>query len=74
MTDPWKPWTAVRPDDGEVLVVYPNQGNVMKLVSFNHVHGFWESKGQSITGIENQGCYWMSIPKFTLRSRQRSSK
>lgn len=52
------------PKDREIIVVYPQQGNVKLLVRWNDVHNYWESKGEAKLGIENQGCLWTDIPEL----------
>jgi hypothetical protein len=68
----WKPFNTA-PKDREILVVYPHQMNTVLLVRYNHVHKYWQSKGEPKLGIENQDCLWTDIPK-TKPTKDSSNK
>lgn len=58
-------WQALdtAPKDGtEFLIRYPLQGNVKKLVNWNKVHGWWESKGMPVLGLDHQRADWHPLP------------
>ncbi len=57
----WKSFETA-PKDREILVIYPNQGNVKCLVNWDVIHKTWESKGEPKPGLENQGCLWIDTP------------
>ena len=61
----WTTFESAPKDGTEFLVVYPHQGNVYQLISYNRIHGYWQSKGQPKLGIEHQGCLWspISLPR-----------
>lgn len=58
----WQPFETAPKDGTEFLVKYPLQGNVNQLVNWNTIHGYWQSKGESVPGIESQKCEWLPIP------------
>lgn len=61
METTWKDFDSA-PKDREILVVFPNQGNVFLLIKWDNIHGYWVSKAEPKLGIENQGCKWTDIP------------
>lgn len=58
----WQLFNSAPEDGTEILVVFPQQGNVMLLVNYNRIHGYWESKGKPKIGLEHQGCLWQHKP------------
>lgn len=58
----WQPFETAPKDGTEFLARYPLQGNVKQLVSWNTIHGYWQSKGEHLPGIESQKCEWLPIP------------
>jgi hypothetical protein len=54
----WKPMDTAPKDGTEFVVRYTLQGNVKKLVCWNNIHGFWQSKGES---VNMAGCEWSPI-------------
>lgn len=60
----WQPFKTAPKDGTEFLVRYPLQGGVKQLVNWNTIHGYWQSKGEHVPGIESQKCEWLPIPNF----------
>lgn len=56
----WMPIDSAPKDGSEFLTSNANQGRVKQLVSWNRIHGFWQSKGES---IHLQATHWMPIPE-----------
>ena len=57
-------WQDIKtaPKDGtEFLTKNLNQGGVLELVSWNTIHGYWQSKGKAIS---MQATHWLVVPKF----------
>ena len=46
----------------EFLVRYNNQGGVKELVSWNKIHGHWQTKGVAIVSL--QATHWLKIPDY----------
>lgn len=57
----WRPIADIPKTGEEVLVVYTKSGNVKKLVRWNRVHEYWESKGKPVLGLEQNADYWYRI-------------
>ena len=58
-------WNLIKtaPKDGEeVLVCYAHQGGVKKLINWNKLYGYWESKGKP--ELNMQASHWLRIPAF----------
>ncbi|KKL76313.1 hypothetical protein LCGC14_2046160 [marine sediment metagenome] len=58
-------WISVKdrelPRDGlEFLGLYGRQMNVKQLISFNRLHGYWQSKGEAITVVGVT--HWAELP------------
>lgn len=62
----WRPIESAPKDGTEILVRYPLQGNVKKLVNWNTVHGYWQSKGLPELGLEAQSPDWHPLPPDAL--------
>lgn len=58
----WQSIETAPKDGSEFLVVYGRQGNVMKLVRMNRMHGFFTSKGVPELGLMNNATHWMPLP------------
>ena len=57
-------WQSIKtlPKDGaEYLTVNNKQGNILSLVNWNTIYGYWESKGKAIS---MQATHWFKIPNF----------
>ena len=51
---------ATAPKDGtEFLACWPQQGHVVQLISWNRIHGYWQSKGQPKVSMHAK--LWMPI-------------
>lgn len=64
----WQPIETVPKDGSEFLVCYGRQGNAKKLISWNTIHGYWQSKGNWEPGLMQNATLWMPIsepPKET---------
>ena len=58
----WNRDFSEAPRDGsEVLICFVDQGQVLKLVRFNLVHGYWVSKGTPELGLNSQNLMWQEI-------------
>ena len=57
----WQPIETAPKDGKEFLVCNTRQGNVKQLVSWNKVHGFWQSKGKA--DVSFQWTHWMPLPE-----------
>ena len=57
-------WTRfeVAPKDGREILVYYIHQHVYLLVSFNLVHGQWESKSRPLLSSA-EGLVWMDLPE-----------
>lgn len=55
----WRGMDSAPKDGSEFVMRYTLQGNAKRLVNWNTIHGFWESKGQAIMNIT--GCEWHQI-------------
>jgi hypothetical protein len=54
----WQPIETAPKDGEEFLAMNTRQGNVKRLVSWNTIHGFWQSKGDA---INMQETHWMPL-------------
>lgn len=59
----WKPIETAPKDGTEFIARYTLQGNVKQLVSWNTIHGFWQSKDKSVNLM---GCEWSAISADTM--------
>lgn len=62
MSNEWKPIETAPKDGSEFIASYGRQGGVKKLVRWNPIHGFWESKGDFVGGFEANATHWLPIP------------
>ena len=46
----------------EGFEAYAKMGFVKKLVNWNNIHGFWESKGEPVLGFLPNATHWMPLP------------
>lgn len=58
----WKTIETAPKNGQEILVIYMRQMGVMKLVNWNKIHKYWESKGEPSLGLENNATHWMPLP------------
>jgi len=56
----WQPIETAPKDGKEILVININQGNIFNLISWNTVHGYWQSKG---VVFHFQETHWTPLPK-----------
>jgi hypothetical protein len=54
----WRDMDSAPKDGTEFVVRYTLQGNVKRLVCWNTMHGFWQSKGES---VNMASCEWSPI-------------
>jgi hypothetical protein len=55
----WQPIDTAPKDGSEFVACNTDQGGVKELVSWNTIHGFWQSKGES---IHMQHTHWLPLP------------
>ena len=55
----WQPIETAPKDGQEFVTANSMQGFVKELVSWNRIHGYWQSKGKS---IHMQATHWMPLP------------
>ena len=55
----WQPIETAPKDGQEIIVRYAQQGNVKQLISWNTIHGFWQSKGEA--QLHMQATHWLPI-------------
>lgn len=58
----WKEISSAPKDGTEFLARWPQQGNVVQLISWNIIHGYWQSKGTQHPHL--QATLWAPIPAF----------
>ena len=58
----WQPIETAPKDGIEFLAAYGHQGFVKKLVSWNALMGYWQSKGVPEFGFIENATHWMPIP------------
>lgn len=58
----WKTIDSAPRDGKEILVAYGHQGFVKKLVNYNTLYGYWQSKGVPELGLETNATHWMPLP------------
>ncbi len=65
-TSAWNKNIDDAPRDGtEILLRFTSQGNVSKIINWNKVHGYWQSKGEFVgLGLTSQPLVWMILPKY----------
>lgn len=68
----WQPLNTAPKDGTEFLVRYPLQGNVKKLVNWNTIHGYWQSKGVSDIGLAHQQVEWHPLPPNDASSSRKA--
>ena len=61
----WRPLDSAPRDGTEFVVRYTLQGNVKRLIRWNTLHGFWESKGEAAVALEQQKVEWAPLPGDT---------
>jgi len=59
----WQPIATAPKDGAEFLTCNMRQGGVKRLVSWNIIHGYWQSKGVGI-GAHQIGTHWTAIPEL----------
>jgi len=60
--DAWQPIETAPKTGREFLTRNGNQGGVKRLISFDCVHGYWQSKGEPVLFL--QDTHWLDIPRF----------
>lgn len=61
----WNTELDEAPKDGtEILVRYTKQSNVSKIVNYNKVHKYWQSKGEPVLGLKHQPIVWIILPIY----------
>jgi len=58
----WQPIETAPKDGTEFLARNNNQGGVKTLISWNKIHGYWQSKGKPILSM--QDTHWIKIPDY----------
>ena len=58
----WRPIEEAPRDGTTILACWPQQGNLMMLVWYSSVQGFWLRTGREPV-IPMQATHWMPIPK-----------
>ena len=69
---PQEGWQTIEtaPKDGsEFLAIWGRQGNVVQVVKWNHLHKFWQSKGEPVTGFATNATAWHPLPSPPVASR-----
>lgn len=61
MNTEWKPIASAPKDGSEFLACYGRQGNVLQLVKWNKIHGYFESKGKPELGFTSNATDWMPV-------------
>jgi len=57
----WRDISEIPKTGEEVLVCFTKQRNVKKLVRWNKIHKYWESKGKIELGLESNATHWCRI-------------
>jgi hypothetical protein len=58
----WQPIETAPKDGTEFVAAYARQGFVKQLVSYNTIHGHWQSKGEWEPGFTQNATHWMPLP------------
>jgi hypothetical protein len=58
----WLPIETAPKDEQEILAMFGRHGFVMMLVSYSTIHGYWQSKGTPILGMDDTATHWMPLP------------
>ena len=58
----WMPIATAPKDGNEFLAIYGRQGNVMQIIKWNALHGFWQSKGEPEIGFTSNATGWQPLP------------
>ena len=64
----WLPIESAPMDGTEFVAAYGRQGFVKELISYNRIHGYWQSKGKAIPKF--QATHWTPLPEPTLSGKQ----
>lgn len=58
----WMPIESAPKDGREFIAAWGHQAGVMRFVSYNKIHGFFQSKGEPILGFMNNATHWRESP------------
>ena len=58
----WMPISEAPKDGTEFLAIWGRQNNVMQVVQWNHIHKFWQSKGEPLLGFLSNATGWHPLP------------
>lgn len=63
------PISSAPKDGGEFLACFVRQGNVVQVVKWNALHGFWQSKGEPLIGFSTNATHWARLPALPKSSQ-----
>jgi hypothetical protein len=58
----WQPIETAPRDGREFIAIWRQQGNAMQIVSYNTIHGHWQTKGEAWLGFLTNATEWMPLP------------